>query len=203
MLRLGLFGGRFDPIHRAHVAIAQAVADQLQLNEIRWIVTGQPVHKPASTSAEHRLAMTRLALNELDDPRMQIDAREIMSAQQGGSNYTADTVKSLQQEFPDRRLIWILGEDQLQDFHTWSRWQWLIGQVELAICTRPGAQGLAIANTLQESGGILHWVKIAPDAVSSTQIREAIAAGRPVSGLIAPSVARYISENALYQSRVS
>ncbi len=118
---LGLFGGRFDPVHRAHIAIAQAVADNLNLDEVRWIVTGAPAHKPAFASAEDRLHMTRLALHELGDPRMVADDREIIAAKNGGSNYTADTVLSVQQDYPGRKLIWILGEDQLQKFHSWSR----------------------------------------------------------------------------------
>ena len=74
---LGLFGGRFDPVHRAHVAMAQAAADQLQLEEIRWIVTGSPIHKPAAAESHHRLKMTGLALEELGDTRMRLDDREI------------------------------------------------------------------------------------------------------------------------------
>ena len=106
---LGLFGGRFDPVHRAHIAIAQAVADNLGLDEVRWIVTGAPAHKPAIASAEDRLQMTRLALHELGDPRMVVDDREIIAAKNGGSNYTADTIQTLHRECPGRKLIWILG----------------------------------------------------------------------------------------------
>jgi len=62
---LGLFGGRFDPVHRAHMAMARAAADALQLAEVRWIVSGSPEHKPAVASAVDRLAMTRLALRDM------------------------------------------------------------------------------------------------------------------------------------------
>ncbi len=196
---LGLFGGRFDPVHRAHIAIAQAVADELNLDEVRWIVTGAPEHKSAIASADDRLTMTKLALHELGDPRMVADDREIIAAKNGGSNYTADTVLSLQQDYPGRKLIWILGEDQLQNFLSWSRWQWLIHQVDLAVCARPGAEGSKVAKTLTKSGGKIHWVHLQPDTVSSTEIRSAIQAGVLVPSLIPVSVADYISAGFLYR----
>jgi nicotinate-nucleotide adenylyltransferase len=196
---LGLFGGRFDPVHRAHIAIAQAVADELNLEEVRWIVTGAPTHKPAIASADDRLTMIKLALHELGDPRMVADDREVIAAKNGGSNYTADTVLSLQQDYPGRKLIWILGEDQLQNFISWSRWQWLIHQVDVAVCARPGAEGSLVSKTVTVTGGRLHWVYIAPDVVSSTEIRSAIQAGDLKPDLIPLKVADYIAARALYR----
>jgi len=195
---LGLFGGRFDPVHRAHIAIAQAVADNLGLDEVRWIVTGAPAHKPAVASAEDRLQMTRLALHELGDPRMVVDDREIIAAKNGGSNYTADTVLSLQQEYPGRKLIWILGEDQLQNFLTWSRWQWLIHQVDLTVCARPNTISKSVSEVLLSEGAKITWVPVAPDEVSSTSIRERIRLGSALDGLLPRSVIEYISESGLY-----
>jgi nicotinate-nucleotide adenylyltransferase len=196
---LGLFGGRFDPVHRAHIAIAQAVADNLNLDEVRWIVTGDPAHKPAIASAEDRLTMTKLALHELGDPRMVADDREVIAAKNGGSNYTADTVLSLQQEYPGRKLIWILGEDQLQNFLTWSRWQWLIRQVDIAVWARPDAEGSQISRILINQGGKIHWVTLKPDTISSTKIRNAIRAGLLKPNLIPISVSDYIKSARLYR----
>ena len=196
---LGLFGGRFDPVHRAHIAIAQAVADELNLNEVRWIVTGAPAHKPAIASAEDRLQMTRLALHELGDLRMVVDDREIIAAKNGGSNYTANTVLSLQQEYPGRKLIWILGEDQLQNFLTWSRWQWLIHQVDLAVCARPNTISKSVSEVLLNEGAEITWVPVAPDEVSSTSIRDRIRLGSALDGLLPRSVIEYISVNGLYR----
>lgn len=195
---LGLFGGRFDPVHRAHVNIARAVADQLHLTEIRWIVTGDPVHKPAYAAAADRLAMVRLAVDELRDSRMHTDDREIRAAALGQSNYTADTVAGLKQEFPGRTLVWILGEDQLEDFLTWSRWEWLIQEVELAVCARPQTQSHSAAATIAALGGTIHWVDTPSDAVSSSTVRELVHQQRSTHGLIAPSVANYIATHRLY-----
>ena len=196
---LGLFGGRFDPVHRAHIAIAQAVADKLNLDEVRWIVTGNPAHKPAVASAEDRLTMTKLALHELCDPRMVADDREIIAAKPGGSNYTADTVLSFQQDCPGRKLIWILGEDQLQNFLTWSRWQWLIHQVDLAVCARPNTISKSVSEVLLSEGTEITWIQVAPDAVSSTSIRESFRLGTALDGLLPRSVIDYISASGLYR----
>jgi nicotinate-nucleotide adenylyltransferase len=198
---LGLFGGRFDPVHRAHIAIAQAVADELNLDEVRWIVTGAPAHKPVVASADDRLQMTKLALQELGDPRMIADDREIIAAKNGDSNYTADTVLSFQQECPGRKLIWILGEDQLQNFLTWSRWQWLIHQVDLAVCARPNTISKSVSEVLLSEGAEITWVQVAPDAVSSTSIRDHIRLGDNVDGMLTRSVCEYICSTGLYTRR--
>jgi len=196
---LGLFGGRFDPVHRAHIAIAQAVADKLNLDEVRWIVTGAPAHKPTIASADDRLTMTKLALQELEDPRMVADDREIIAAKNGGSNYTADTVLSFQQDYPGSKLIWILGEDQLQNFLTWSRWQWLIHQVDLAVCARPNTISKSVSEVLLNEGAEITWIQVAPDEVSSTSIRDRIRLGSAVDGLVPRSVIEYISASGLYR----
>jgi nicotinate-nucleotide adenylyltransferase len=161
-------------------------------------VTGDPAHKPVFASAEDRLQMTRLALHELGDPRMVADDREIIAAKNGGSNYTAETVLSLQQEYPGRKLIWILGEDQLQNFLTWSRWQWLIHQVDLAVCARPNTISKSVSEVLLNEGAEITWVQVAPDEVSSTSIRDRIRLGSAVDGLLPRSVIEYISASRLY-----
>lgn len=195
---IGIFGGRFDPVHRAHIKIAQTVADTLGLSQIRWVVTGDPEHKPVIASPEHRFEMVRLALEELHDPRMIADDREIKAANAGRSNFTADTLLGLQKEFPANRFILILGEDQLQHFMTWSRWEWLVKEVSLAVCARPGAQGSRTAKSIEEAGGTIHWIEFEADPVSSTEVRNRIQSGTLIPGLIPVSVADYIATHFLY-----
>jgi nicotinate-nucleotide adenylyltransferase len=143
--------------------------------------------------------MTKLALQELEDPRMVADDREIIATKNGDSNYTADTVLSLQLDYPGRKLIWILGEDQLQNFLTWSRWQWLIHQVDLAVCARPNTIGKSVSEVLLNEGAEITWVQLAPDEVSSTSIRDRIRLGSAVDGLVPRSVIKYISAHGLFR----
>ena len=93
-----------------------AAANQLKLTEVHWLVTGQPVHKPAEASSEDRLEMTSLALKWLADKRMVLDDREVRWAKQGLTNASYKTIESFREEFPERALVWILGEYQLEFF---------------------------------------------------------------------------------------
>ncbi len=196
---LGLFGGRFDPVHRAHIHIAQAVANQLNLDEVRWIVTGRPVHKPTVASADHRIRMVELALAELGDQRMMADNREIIAAAAGGTNYSADTIASFQAEFPGRPLVWILGQDQLEQFQTWSRWAWILKNVTLAVCRRPGGVYPKSLKTFSDRVEEPAWIKLEPSNISSTEIRKSLQNNKPKPDQIQDSVFRYIQINRLYQ----
>ncbi|CAM8625369.1 NadD Nicotinic acid mononucleotide adenylyltransferase [Burkholderiales bacterium] len=218
---LGLFGGRFDPVHRAHVAMAQAAADQLGLSEVRWLVTAAPVHKPAVASPAQRLDMVRLALDDLGDPRMVADDREISLAQGGRANPTWVTIESLQRDFPGRPLVWIMGEDQLQAFTTWHRWEWLVQNMALAVCARPELRGVESTGANPEERGAEERPRRVPqqrtldrappgarilpvsftaDAVSSSQVREAIHRGLPIDALVPRAVARFLETHPVYTS---
>ena len=224
---LGLFGGRFDPVHRAHVAMAQAAADQLGLQEVRWLVTAAPVHKPAAASPAQRLQMVRLALDDLGDPRMVADDREIALAQGGHANPTWVTIESLLRDFPGRPLVWIMGEDQLKAFTTWHRWEWLVQNMALAVCARPdlgeaasnGAHSVLRSDaprgdkdaetrprkspkmsTLSNTppGARILPVSFTADAVSSSQVREAIRRGLPIDALVPQAVANFLATHPVY-----
>jgi len=195
---IGLFGGRFDPVHRAHIRMARAAADTLHLPEVRWIVSGKAEHKAEHAQAQHRYEMVRIAIASMNDSRMLADNREILAKHQGRSNFTADTLLELQQEFPDQRFVWIMGEDQLQGFNTWSRWQWLATQLEFAVCARPDSHGQPMAQQLTKLGAKVHWVQVAPDTISSSEIRDLIKQKRALSDQLPAAVADYIALHHLY-----
>ena len=202
---LGLFGGRFDPVHRAHMAMAQAAADQLGLSKVRWLVTAAPVHKPAVASPAQRLEMVRWALEGLGDTRMVADDREITLAQGGNANPTWVTIESIQRDFPGRPLVWIMGEDQLQAFTTWHRWEWLLQNMALAVCARPqeGAATSSSANQQATLAAAPPGARILPvafeaDAVSSSQVREAIQRGLPIDAFVPQAVARFLETHPVY-----
>ena len=103
---IGLFGGVFDPVHRAHVRMAKMASDQLRLDSVRWIPAGNPAHKKIDTSAKHRLNMLQIALKNLMDERMVIDQRELSNSSSKPS-YTCETIKSLMRDFPKKNFFWI------------------------------------------------------------------------------------------------
>jgi nicotinate-nucleotide adenylyltransferase len=117
-LRLGFYGGAFDPPHNAHVALARAAVDQLGLDELRIFPTGQAWHRSGSpAAAAHRLAMAKLAFDGL--PKTSVDDREI---RRSGPTYTVDTLRELRREIPGAGLFLVMGEDQARAFTTWREW---------------------------------------------------------------------------------
>ena len=117
--RVGMFGGAFDPPHTAHRALAQAALEQLQLDALHVMPTGQAWHKARALSpAHHRIAMCERAFGDL--PRVRIDRRE---PERLGPRYPADTLEELRAEYPQATLYLVLGADQLLAFKSWVRWE--------------------------------------------------------------------------------
>ena len=203
--KIGLLGGRFDPVHRAHLAMATSAANQLKLDEVRWIVTGKPVHKKTFASAKQRSKMVSLALKDISDKRMILDDIEVLSSLKGESNPTYKTVEALKKNHPGVKFLWILGEDQLANFQTWQNWEWLIENIEIGVCSRPNGHWVMEHSVREREKNLffkknkkLIYIRMHPDECSSTKVREFISKGQPIAGLIPASVEKYILKNKLY-----
>jgi nicotinate-nucleotide adenylyltransferase len=190
-MRVGLFGGSFDPVHDAHVALARTALEQLRLDELRWIPVGQPWQKTRRlASASDREAMVRLAI--AGEPRFVLDRSEL---RRSGVSYTLDTVRELIFATPDDNFALILGQDQYASLHTWRDWRELLGLVTLAIANRPGA----VLTVNPQIAQVAHQTVLLPMMeVSSTEVRRRVAAGESIAGLVPEPVARYIEERRLY-----
>lgn len=191
--RVGLFGGSFDPVHYAHVALARAALAELRLDEVRWVPAGQAWQKARPlTAAVHREAMLRLAV--AGEPRFVLDRIEIERA---GPSYTLDTVRALAAAQPGTQWFLIIGHDQYAGLHTWSGWQELLALVTLAVANRPG-QAREVHEDVRR---VSHRVVPLPMLdISATQVRERVAAGQDISTLVPPEVARYIDSHRLYRA---
>ena len=190
--RIGLFGGTFDPVHLAHLALARAALQALALDELRWIPAGQPWQKArAITPAAHRQAMLHLALE--GEPRFVLDPREL---QRAGPSYTIDTVRALRAEQPDALLYLVIGADQFAGLHTWRDWRELISHVTLAVAARPGAP---LQADPEVQAAAREAVPLPPMDISATDIRRRVAAGEPIDHLVPAAVAGYIGQYALYR----
>jgi nicotinate-nucleotide adenylyltransferase len=189
--RVGLFGGSFDPVHNAHVALAHAALEGLQLDEVRWIPAGQPWQKArAMTPAEDRVAMVREAIAH--EPRFVLDRIEV---DRQGPSFTLDTVRALAAARPGTHWVLLIGQDQYSGLHTWRDWKHLLSLVELAVANRPGDT----RSPHPEVQAHPHRMVPLPMLdISSTAIRSYVAAGRDYSQLVPPGVARYIELHRLY-----
>ncbi len=190
-----MLGGAFDPPHRAHFALAQAALEQLQLDQLRLVPTGNAWHKARPlTAATHRLALCELAFAGLES--VVIDPRE---TQREGATYTLDTLTELRAEFPEAQLFLILGQDQAQAFTTWHRWESIC---EIAIiCVAARAENTwAPAGFATESALIPHFRRLDMplSPISATHIRQRIAGRKSIAPLVFDSVARYIEQHHLY-----
>ncbi len=193
-MRIGLFGGSFDPVHNAHVALAQTALDHLQLDEVRWIPAGQPWQKTRRLApAADREAMVALAIQA--EPRFTLERCEL---QRSGANYTLDTVRELQAAQPGAQWFLIIGQDQYAGLHTWRDWHELLGLVTLAVAKRPGAPAPSNPDVMR----VAHREVALPMMdISSTDIRQRIAEGRGFTGMVPAAVARYIDQHHLYRGQ--
>jgi nicotinate-nucleotide adenylyltransferase len=191
-MRIGLFGGSFDPVHNAHLALAHRALAELSLDEVRWIPAGRPWQKARQLAEPaHREAMVRLAI--AGEPRFKLERCEL---DRSGASYTLDTVRELQAAEPDAEWYLIIGQDQYAGLHTWLGWQNLLGRVTLAVAGRPGA----VAQVHADVQAAPHRPVALPMMdVSSTQIRQRLAENQGIDDLVPPEVARYIDRNGLYR----
>ena len=196
-----LFGGSFDPIHRGHLHIAQALYALLQRPELRLILSASPPNSPApSTSAAHRMAMVRLALAATD---WIADDREL---RRGGTSWTIDTLRELRAERgAEVSLCLCLGADVWPGFESWRDSAGIRGLANIILCPRPGAERPAEPAVLDgpktlvgmPAGG-LWWADIPMVRCSSTAVRQSLAEGRALAGQLPAAVMNYISEHRLY-----
>jgi len=200
--RIGILGGSFDPIHAGHLSVAQQVANQLKLDEVVLVPAGDPPHKRRKklAPAADRLAMVKLAIHGL--ARLAVSDIEI---RRPGPSYSLDTVRALKAELgPEHEYFFIVGADTVGELPDWHRAAEFLAETGFAVAVRPRFEpdfgrverelGAAAAAKLRAG-----LVEIEPCDISSTLVRERIAAGENVAGLVRRDVAEYIARKRLYR----
>ncbi|HET9766999.1 MAG TPA: nicotinate (nicotinamide) nucleotide adenylyltransferase [Thermoanaerobaculia bacterium] len=200
-MKVGLFGGSFDPIHAGHVTPVRAARAALGLDRVFFLPTAHPPHKPGRQMAPAlaRFAMVELAL--LGEEGMFASTHELGAA----PAYTVETLEHFHAELPAVDLHLIVGSDSLASLPSWRRWRELPGLARLVVLTRPGAEEAlrreAWPAELREAGdeGRLVAVEHPPVAVSSTELRAILARGEePPAGTLHPLVLDYARKYRLY-----
>lgn len=196
-LRLGVFGGAFDPPHVGHRALVEAALVQLQLDALCIVPTGHAWHKERELSlARHRIAMAELAFADL--PQVRVDPRETLRS---GPSYTVDTLRELHAERPGATLFLLMGQDQASVLHGWHAWREVVLLAIICVAAREdpaGATGRFIAPAGLEPRFLQLRCPVLP--VSATDIRARAGAHQSIAPLVGAAVARYIVHHHLYQS---
>ncbi len=207
-----MFGGTFDPVHYGHLRSAVELVERLQLERLRLMPSARPPHRePPDCSAEHRAAMVALAV--AGEPRLDCDTRELA---RDGASFMIDSLMELRRELgTEPGLCMVMGCDAVLGITDWHRWGELLDWAHIIILARPGW-------TLPESGEVADWVRrhrleargqlrrrpgggivieeLRPLDISSTEIRELLAAGLSARYLMPQAVLEYIQEHQLYRA---
>jgi nicotinate-nucleotide adenylyltransferase len=195
---IGILGGTFDPPHVGHLAAARHARAKLDLEAVLLMPAFDPPHKQSSgrSGPEHRLAMCELAFADADG--LAVCALEI---ERSGPSYTVDTLRALNASNPDTELTLIVGADMALTLPAWRAPKELLTRARLAVAERADGARAAVLDALAllDPAAPVEFLAMAPVAVSSSQVRERVAAGASIDGLVSPAVARYIAARGLYR----
>ncbi|HJQ52566.1 MAG TPA: nicotinate-nucleotide adenylyltransferase [Gemmatimonadaceae bacterium] len=192
-MRVGVFGGTFDPPHVGHLLLASDAREALNLDRLIFIPAGaQPfkINNPPVASAQDRLEMVRLAV--ADDANYSVDDAEI---ERKGLSYTVDTLEQLATRYPSGKLFLLLGEDALAAFDQWREPDRIRELAALAVMRRDGGSTAAVKSV---PDGVVEVSTRRVD-VSSTEIRARLRAGKSIKGFVPESVERFIEARGLYR----
>jgi nicotinate-nucleotide adenylyltransferase len=173
---VGIFGGRFDPPHLGHVALARTAVERFGIDELHVTVVADAAHKASAAPAADRLELARLAFAELD-AHVELEQHR----------YTVDALEAAGYDDP----IFLIGADELVALPTWKEPERLLELARLGVATRPGYAPATASPRIK-------LFELEPHPVSSSELRQRVRNGEPIDGLVAPAVARYIAEHRLY-----
>jgi len=207
-VRIGLYGGTFDPVHLGHIHAAQCVQQRLNLDRVHMILSARPSHRDQpQTPNDHRWKMLQLACAEHE--KLQADDSEL---RRPGKSYAVDTLRAFRQQNPDAQLCWILGMDSYRTLPTWQNWRELLQYGHLVVVHRPGPIAESdtdpVLNAFEQRhraesidgalAGKIAFLSLPMMAVSASQIRCRRSAGESDQALLDPLVWSYINQHQLY-----
>lgn len=196
-MRLGIFGGTFDPPHLGHLRLAEEARLQLGLDRVLWVLTADPPHKQgqAISAVQDRLDMVLATI--AGQPAYELSRVEI---DRPGPHWAADTVALLAQQHPEAQLVYLMGGDSLRDLPRWVRPQALLAHCSLGVMRRPG-DALDLPALERELPGItakVEFVLSSPLAIASHEVRRRAREHLALDSLVSRQVARIIQSRRLY-----
>jgi nicotinate-nucleotide adenylyltransferase len=225
VLKVGLFGGTFDPIHRGHLTVARAAQERFQLSKILFVPAASPPHKQDQTIADyaHRYAMVALAI--AGEKTFVPSAIESPEERGDAPSYSIDTVRRLKKQLKKSdQLFFLIGMDAFKDISKWRDPEALLRETEFVVMNRPGwslaevgaslpasmRPTVAVTKAMQHQpatgdivlkGATLHLLTDVSEKISATQIRKAAQSGRKLDQLVGSAVAEYIRKTGLYRAK--
>jgi nicotinate-nucleotide adenylyltransferase len=190
-LRIGIFGGTFDPPHIAHLIIAEQAVQQLKLDVVYFMPAYLPPHKAHSrfASANHRWQMVRKAI--VGNKKFRASDIEL---KRKGISYTVDTLRVFKERYPKSKLFFIIGGDNYHQFHSWKSPKEILKLATIVVYHRPG-----VVRTSQVVRCSVVFLRGAMFDLSSTMIRKQLYQGESIKYLVSPIVERYIHHHLLYK----
>src|SRR5262245_15277186 len=202
-MKIGVFGGTFDPVHQAHLIIAEQCREQANLDQVRFVPSARPPHKSEQeiSAFDRRADMIQLAI--AGHPAFRIDELE---KDRAGPSYTADTLAELHRTHPDAELYLMLGADCLPDLPSWHDPVRIVKQATLLVIARPG-WAMWPTEQLREALKLAADVELKMQVVSvpfidiaSRDLRRRVAEGKSIRYLVPSAVAAYIADKNMYRS---
>jgi nicotinate-nucleotide adenylyltransferase len=196
-MRLGIFGGTFDPIHLGHLVLAEGCREACALDLVWFVVAGAPPHKRADgrTPVAHRLEMARIAV--AGHPAFCVSEIEAHSQ---GPTYSVATLETVRSAHADDELYFLIGADSLIDLPTWRQPARIAELATLVVANRPGAAIDPAGPDLGPTARPIRYVTIPPIGVASSDIRRRVAEGRTIRYQVPRGVEAYIEANGLYRA---
>ena len=197
-MRLGLFGGTFDPIHLGHLILAEQCREACGLDRVWFVVAGAPPHKTGErTPVAHRLEMVRIAI--AGHPAFSVSEIE---ASRPGPHYSVETLEEVRRERPGDELFFLIGSDSLADLPTWRQPELIARMATIVVVNRPGVDLNPVSPDALPSFGPrakpLRAVEIPPVGIASKDLRKRMAQRRSVRFMVSRGVEAYIEAQGLY-----
>jgi nicotinate-nucleotide adenylyltransferase len=213
-MKIGILGGTFNPVHIAHLRIAEEVRERFELDRVIFVPAATPPHKPLAGDLPFAIRHRMVSMAIAGNPSFTVSEIE---GKRAGKSYSIDTIHAFREEYPDDELFFVIGSDSFRDIGTWWKYPDIFALCNIVVVERPDAVVLSICSSLpldilhefryfeeekrltHRAGYSVYYVEGIPLNISSTSIRRLVRLERSIRYLVPEEVAQFIKEHGLYR----